>query len=269
MLQQHPADIFSICTPPGRRVEIIKKIIDMASPRLIFCEKPLANSLAEALKLAALLEKTHCTLVPNLSRRWNSGTYRVLDVIRRAVYGELQKINIRYTRGIFNTGSHMFDLIRLYAGDVRRVQALGRVLTSSDADQDPSFSFAFSTAGGAAGFAEAFDDHQYYMFEMDLYFARGKLEVRHSGDEIGCYGTGPHPLFPEFASLRQDRVEKGFLAESSLANAYDHIVRVLDGREDPLCTVADGLFPLYVAHALLRSYNNNGSKEEVAVKNYE
>lgn len=269
LLRSHNVDIVSICTPPNHHRTAIEAIIHLSSPQLIFCEKPVASHFDEVLQLNSLIKNKPVIFLPNLSRRWNNGMRRVRDWTVREAYGALQKVHARYTRGIYNTGSHLFDLIRWFAGSIEQVQVVEKVPTSSDQEGEPSYTFVFITEHKkVSGFVEAFNDEQYYLFEMDLYFERGKIDIRLSGDSVSYYGIDEHPLFSGFKSLKLQKEEHNLLAESSLQQAMDHIVRVLDGLEQPACTFEDGIYPLLVANALVRSYQNNGSKEKVeGIKN--
>lgn len=263
LLRNHEPDIISICTPPFNHLSAISNIIRSASNKIIFCEKPLVNSQNEANELRKQLRKSKCLLIPNLSRRWNKGMQRVKENIMSGKYGQLQKIHIRYTRGIFNTGAHIFDLLHWWAGPMDKVQVLKKVRTSSEKQNEATFTFNFNIGPNISGFAEAFDDAQYYLFEIDLYFSQGKIAIQNSGNSVFYYQVGQHPLFTEFQSLRLYHQEENLLAESNLANAVDNIIHVLDGSSQPACNVEDGLYPLYVAEALLRSYDNNGTQEKV------
>ncbi|SMC39948.1 Gfo/Idh/MocA family protein [Sporomusa malonica] len=261
LLQNHAIDIISICTPAVDHLPAIQYVLRNSATKIIFCEKPLVRSLEEAAILKQQLTDSDCLLVPNLSRRWNNGMQRVKDEVSSGKYGELQKVHVRYTRGIFNTGAHIFDLLQWWAGPIDQVQVIGRVVTSADTDNDPSFTFAFRIGDNVTGFAEAFNDKQYYLFEIDLYFSQGKISIRNSGDDVSYYYVGEHHLFSGFNSLKLERQESKLLADANLANAVDNLVNVLAGIEQPRCTIDDSIDPLYIVHALLRSYNNNFSQE--------
>lgn len=266
MLTSHQElDVVSICTPPVDRLQLVRQLLDIPSLRVIFCEKPLAGSLPEAEEIVRLLNASNKLMVPNLSRRWNPGIIRMKTSLHQKTYGELQKIHVRYTRGIYNTGSHLFDLIRFVGCTISSVQVVQKVATSSDLDGEPSFSFCFETDEKVSGFAEAIDDTQYYLFEVDFYCKAGKIEFRHSGNEIRYYKADAHPLFSGFQDLRLEHIETSLLAHSNLASAVAHLSDVINNGVAPACTVADAVAPLYVAEALVRSYQNNGVKEKVGV----
>jgi predicted dehydrogenase len=256
MLAEQTADVISICTPPQSHFEIIQAIITSTSTRLILCEKPIVQNNQEAQQLMDLLSEYSCKLIPNLSRRWSSGFQRIHNVINNNEFGSLVKVHARYTRGIFNTGAHIFDLINWYAGEIKRVLVMNQVNTTADQDEDPSFSFHFTTEQGISGYAEAFNDRNYYMFEMDLFFETGKIEIRESGNKIYYSHVSNHPLFTGFLSLHPSKLEDHLLEESTMQNAINHIVNVLKEQEEPICTVRNGLYPIAIAQAVLRSYTS-------------
>lgn len=268
MVGNHPIDILSICTPPQQRLDLIKMAVEVANPKVIFCEKPVAKNVEEALQLVSFVQskKHRLVFIPNLSRRWNSEIRNIMTLVQNRTLGSLEKIHARYTRGIYNTGSHLFDLMCMFAGSITEVQVMKQVITSSDKEDEPTFSFAFHTENGVYGFADAFNDKNYYMFEIDLYFEHGKIEIRNSGDVVRYCQPAPHPLFAGFSLLKVEKEAVGLLSESNLKNAVSHIVNVLNGVEVPICDVMDGVYPLFVAEALLRSYKKHGSREKVTVE---
>jgi predicted dehydrogenase len=255
MLKELRPEIVSICTPPFNRLELIQQIVNHTNADIIFCEKPVANSVEEARKLLVwyknLVEAP--VFIPNLIRRFNPGMRKVRTHIANEDYGKLNKMNLRYTRGILNTGAHLFDLVNWFAGKIEQVRTLAQVSTTADGDGDFSYSFQFITDTEVTGIAEAFDDRDYYVFEVDLYFEQGKIEISESGNKVKYFRKGEHPLFSGFNSLHLEGFEDRLLEEPSLAYAVDHLAQVRSEVETPICTLQDGVFPIFVAHAINRS----------------
>ncbi|GAA3413740.1 Gfo/Idh/MocA family protein [Paenibacillus hodogayensis] len=262
MLSRHKPDIVSICTPAHVRYDLIKSVLEQSSAPVLFCEKPVARSIEEARRISALMAAHKGRmLIPNLSRRWNEGTENVRARIADRSFGTLKKMHLRYTRGIYNSGAHLFDLVRYFAGTIDEVQVIGQVPTSLDEQGDWTYRFLFKAGGGRiSGFAEAFDDRDdYYIFEMDLFFDRGKIEIRDSGDVIRYFGVEEHPHLKPLHLLRLDREDEGMLAKSNnMQNAVAHLVDVLVRKAQPVCALEDATYPLYVAEALIRSNDNGG-----------
>lgn len=259
-------DVISICTPPATHMNILEKLIVRGAGHVLFCEKPLVSNIAEAERLRRLiLEHGNVTVVPNISRRWNTGLREISSVISNGGFGNLEKINIRYTRGIYNTGTHLFDLLKMWSGSpIKKVMVLGETMTS--AYPEHSYNFFFELESGVTGYAEAVDDSQYYLLEIDLYLSEGKIEMRNSGDDIGYYRIGRHHLFDGFHELVFEKDKKNLLRDACLKNAIENIGQVLKQSGVPFCTAEDAFYPLYVADALERSFVHERSEEEV---NYE
>lgn len=264
MLANHKLDIVSICTPSYVRYELIETVLRESQPRILFCEKPIAKSVEEARRIQSLMAAyPDCKLIPNLSRRWNAGIAKIRDKIIQRTYGKLIKLHLRYTRGVFNSGSHLFDLVRHFAGLIDEVCVLQRIPSRMDVEEDWTFTFTFSAGEGeVSGYAEAFNDEDdLYIFEMDLFFERGKVELLEFGDRIRYYGVREHPLMKGMRILDLEEEESGVLRKSNnMSNAVDHIVRVALQGDDPICNIEDGIYPLLVAESLLGSYDSNGGK---------
>lgn len=254
-------DVVSICTPPQSHYELLSRLIAGNVGRVIFCEKPLVSSRREAALLRELTkDHSEVVVIPNISRRWNPGLRRVTQAVAGGEYGAPQKIQVRYTRGIYNTGAHLFDLLRMWTGEpIRRVAALGQTFTT--AEPEKSYSFYFEQDSGITGYAEAVDDRPYYLFEVDLYLSEGKIEMRSSGDEVLYYRTRPHHLFEGFQELKLVRHEMGLLADPCLQYAVENIGDFLQGTERPLCKMEDAIYPLLVAEALEKSYETKKMEE--------
>ncbi|MCR5793650.1 MAG: Gfo/Idh/MocA family oxidoreductase [Lachnospiraceae bacterium] len=257
-------DIVSICTPPALHLEQIRFLLENTGVKVIFCEKPLVRSREEYWELQELLEGKEVVIVPNISRRWNRGMRKVGEEIASGRYGELKKINIRYTRGIYNTGAHLFDLLKMWTKSrIESVQTVGKTRTS--AEPEPSFSFAFEMENKVTGYAEAMDDDAYYLFEIDLYLSKGKIEMRNSGDDVFYYSVGKHHLFDGFLELVKERQDNHLLSDSCMKNAMDNLCKKFLEDEATACCLEDAVWPIYIAEALIESYN---TKKEAKV-NYE
>jgi len=254
MLKAIPrCNVVSICTPPSQHLRNMEDILKICTPQIIFCEKPVAANLLEAQAMRKLARNSTVLIVPNLTRRFLGGMQEVKNIIVQGIYGKVQKINARYTRGIFNTGAHLFDLIRWYGGEFEMVKVLGRADTSSDKQDEPTYSFIYATNQDVHGIVEAFNDRQYYLFELDVYMEAGKIEIRNSGDEVNYYRAGEHSLFSGMKGLNLKRSQSGILSESALKGAIRHFGKILQNGEKPFCDLNDAIQPLYVAEALQKS----------------
>jgi predicted dehydrogenase len=90
MVKGEKLDIVSVCTPPETHCKIVCDIAPYV--KAIYCEKPIATTLEDADKMIAVCAKKKVILQINHQR-----------LFMRPVF--------RYSRGLLNTGTHMFSLI--------------------------------------------------------------------------------------------------------------------------------------------------------------
>lgn len=258
-------DVVSVCTPPQYHLENIKSVIEIFSPKVIFCEKPLVRNPEEVELLKKIMqENPTILLVPNISRRWNKGLANITQFVDEKKYGNLEKIHIRYTRGIYNTGAHLFDLIYMWTGEkIKLVQTLKQVYSSSEKEGEKSYSFFFEQESGIYGYAEAMNDEHFYVFEVDLFFENGKVSMKNSGDDLYFYRVGKHHLFEGCRELIETEHWKNLLEDNCMKNAVEDIGIYFEKGIVPRCTADNAIYPLYVAEAIEKSFANDGRKEVV------
>jgi len=90
-------DIVSICTPPETHCKIVCDIAPFV--KALYCEKPIAMNRSECFLIAEACQRNHTILQVNHQRRF----------INPVFY---------YSRGIMNTGTHMFDLLGMLNPDI-------------------------------------------------------------------------------------------------------------------------------------------------------
>lgn len=153
------------------------------------------------------------------------------------------------------------------AGAISEVKVIEQVPTSLDDKQDWSYSFLFKMKDqSAGGYAQAYDDRNYNIFELELYFEKGKIEYLHAGDEIRFYSVREHPVQKGLNMLKQDEVLEGLAGKaSSIVLAVEHVKNIVESAAAPICTLEDGIYPLCVANALIESHQKNGSWETIEI----
>jgi predicted dehydrogenase len=97
-------DIVSVCTAPQTHLQIVKDMI-LCHPFLkaIYCEKPITILLEEAREMVEICREKKIILQVNHQRRFGTPVFT-------------------YSRGLFNTGTHVVDMLRQYFGDPIKVE---------------------------------------------------------------------------------------------------------------------------------------------------
>jgi len=184
-------DVAVIATPPKGRLELFQELLQR-SPRLIVCEKPLARTLKEAVKIVAACDHANVQLRVNFHRRFDPRHQKW----RKRRPSNVKAIQMRYGRGLWNYASHQIDLIQDWYGPITKVQALGP--TSSTAANEPTVSFSCATESVEQIVVLGMDNLNFDQLEADFIGRDGILVWRAGGAEMAWYE--PH----------KDRFYKGY-----------------------------------------------------------
>jgi len=139
MLASEELDVVSVSTPSAFHYEpVIAAAQSEADPGVIFCEKPVANSPAEAYEMAQVCEVTGTELVVDHTLRF-SETFRSLRRLlqEEQIIGNIQSVQIDASGSLMRLGTHYVDLL-LYLLDSKPVDVRGGYLVESD-DTDDDF----------------------------------------------------------------------------------------------------------------------------------
>lgn len=231
-----PFDAVSVTTPDGTHAEILRQLQEHA-PRLIFCEKPLALSLADAEEIARRYESSPTRIQVNYLRRFAPAFRMVRDRFAAGCYGRFLSGSGTYVGGFLHNGSHMVDLLRFLLGDIDTTHPVGNC---DAAMEDRGLSVRLNPHCGGKFFLIAVPGQSYWLFEMDLLFEKKRLRMLDSGFFLQEYEPGPHPLYPDSVDLTPRPPQPTGLNQAMLEavkNIRDHLLR----GEPLLCPLPEAL----------------------------
>lgn len=113
MLENEELDVISVCTLVDSHLEIIEKAIK-TDVKAIFLEKPISNTLRNAMKITNLCKKNNVKLLLDYQRRFIPAYFHLKNFMDAGKLGKIQKITVEYGGGIANTCSHVFDILLLF-----------------------------------------------------------------------------------------------------------------------------------------------------------
>jgi predicted dehydrogenase len=110
MIDEEQPDIVSIATQPEQRAEIAIYAAEHGV-RAIYAEKALSASLEEADAIRDAVERHKVLFNMGTNRRWHDGYDAMIEVIQSDRLGALKTVISHMTGTLFNTSSHIFDLL--------------------------------------------------------------------------------------------------------------------------------------------------------------
>jgi len=186
LLDRDDIHIIHCCTPNDMHREVVIAAIEAG--KHVYCDKPLARTVAEADAICAAAGKDSRTYQMAFNYRFVPALMRAKELLREGFIGEPLCLRAAYLhagyvdperpmswrldaqRGgggaLLDLGSHIIDLVRYLLGDFRRVRAMTRIFTprrpvskgskeTAPVDVDDAVWMHVEMANGAVGTLEA------------------------------------------------------------------------------------------------------------------
>lgn len=239
-------DVVSVATPPDTHRALVEQCA-AAGIRVIVCEKPLALTARDCRAMIAACKEAGASLFVNHSRRFDP-TLRAAAANVPERLGEIVNVVAYHSGGLWNSGPHMVDLIRMMTR-----QEIGSVFGFSEAAPfGPSAMLELAPLGRLVALM-AHDVDDYAIFDLHVYGRRGALHITDSGYCIAWDVASEHRQFSGYQCLKPvmwELREAGAVPRSFLAPMAEHVCDVLDGAAEPVSTGEDGLAAVRVLEAL-------------------
>lgn len=262
MLGSEQIDILSLCTKPNLRLPVIKEAVE-SGVKAIYSEKPIADSVENAKKIIGICRKKGVELFINHQRRFNPFFRELKLQIEKGTMGRIQHANVYYSRGIANTGSHIFDLMNYLFGRPDHVLAQ-KSRNPSNNPSDPNLDGTVVYRNGVAVALQACDDREFLIFEIEILGTAWRLKI---GRELEYFRAVAQKHLLGSKTRILEKVEKGFIKNKSPAvsmlDGVSHVVRVLEGREQNLSSGEDGKRSLELITAFLQSARDGSKKLKI------
>jgi predicted dehydrogenase len=265
MLGNENLDILSICTWNNTHHEITKRAVDKGV-KAIFCEKPIADNLKNAYKMVDQCNKNNVILQIDHQRRFCKFHQAIRGYINKGKLGRIQQASFYYTGGIANTGSHVFDLLRFFFGDVSWIIAFSSENKSPN-ENDPNFDGVLKFKNNLCCNLQACDVEDFLIFELDIIGTEGRIRITHSGFDIEFYEIEDSHVFSGYRELyrAESPIDKD-IPRGSMVNGVKHLVECLKNNKHSISSGEDGLKSLELICSFHESVKEGGKKIYLPIK---
>ena len=235
-----------------------------ASGKAIFCEKPLADSVADANAALAAVERAAVPFQIGFQRRFDPGFVRARELIVAGAIGEVEMFRgitcdrippvdfLRTSGGLFwDLAIHDFDAARFLTGDdIVAVHAAGAIAVESALAEFDDVDYGIVTLrfrGGALGVVQSSWRAPYgYDIRAEVHGSRGKV-VTEVDEKTATRLYDRRGLVVERHDQFVERFRIAYLAE------LQAFIDALQADRSPRPGAADGLAAVRVADAATRS----------------
>lgn len=229
--------VVAIAVPTDAHVAVLEEILGLRRPKAILCEKPLSYKFDEAAHIVASCAKAGTQLFVNYIRRADPA---VREIKARLDSGQIAiplKGVVWYSKGLFNNGSHFFDLLQHWLGELQtfKLTHKGRCW---GADPEPDFVATF--AGGQIHFLAAREE-EYSHYTVELVSPSGRLRYDLGGSNVIWQPAIPSFTSPGYTVLDPTEEEIPSDLEKIQWHVTNELAAALDGRPAAICTGAQAL----------------------------
>jgi len=259
MLAKEEIDILSICSPTPFHYEMAKEALKYHI-KAIFMEKPITMTVSQGKEIVSVCKKKKVVIAVNHTRRWDMDYIFPKKLIEKGEIGEVRSIIGYYSDKILNIGTHLIDIMRMYAGEIQWV--VGEYVIKKM--EDPTLSGYMMFSQGISGFLVPQGKKETLIFELDIIGSRGRLRVTDNGRICELYKYKNSRNYSGYEELERCPVKKPKMQGNRLILAIKDIIGCLEGRDRiPACSGEDGLKNIAVAHALINSADRSNEKVKI------
>ncbi len=270
MLAKEKLDVVAVTTHPPLHPEQVEAIA-AAGVRGIFCEKPMALSLAECDRMLGACEKHGVTMLVNCTRRWDGNYEAARQVVRDRSMGELLHISARWTGckpvpeweaqtegPMLHDAVHLFDLMRFYGGEVDWVIGTATKRKRKEFPVEDSTNAIFQFKNGVDGVVVVDELTDYALPELELQFERGMIRL---GAEDGTWVAKMSEFEkPNWYHLEKTEMPKPPWVGAPLLFAAKDMLECLDTGRQPRCNGQDGRAAIEIIMGIYESARRDNAK---------
>jgi len=236
-------DVVVISTPTDTHRKTLEGVLEKIPPKLILCEKPIADTVADAEKMCRLCSEKNVMLRVNYPRRVHPSCREIKERIEDGRISRPIRGVVWYSKGLLHSGSHFSNLLEYWLGPAisHKLGRAGRVLAGKDSEPDLQLSFHEAEIMFLALPEENFSFH-----EIQLIAPNGVLRYQRGGDRITWQKRQPYPSGQGsfFLSSEEEVITRGVSGDQGVV--AKEVMRCLEGAKSDLCTGEEALRTLSV-----------------------
>ncbi|EIC20193.1 Gfo/Idh/MocA family protein [Thiorhodovibrio frisius] len=265
MLEQERPELLSICAYATERCEMVLAATE-GGVRGIWCEKAMATSLEEADRMARALDASGTQMIVAFTRRWSPAYATVRDWLAAGRIGAFESVNVHFASNLLHTGTHAFDVLRLWCGEPTAVRAWldddsglaeqsGYRFDGQDIVEDLGGLVVIEFPDGVRATVQG-RDKGYFRFEFELLGSRGMIRLGNDQRQLWLPGSSMH--FAGFMELCEAEFPEP-APFNTWRSAAENLIAAVEGRAESACGIRDGREALAIALAAHVSHRQGGA----------
>lgn len=232
-------DIVVVAVTTEVHLGVVKQIVSIFSPKLILIEKPLSNSFEKAQEIIRIGREKEVPIAVNYIREYEPIHREFFERIKNNELGNSLKVVCWYSKGIINNGSHFFQMLSNFMGDIKNIQIINdKGRKWNNIDPEPTIEISYQK--GQVYFIPVKEEN-FSLFEMEVIGSKGKIKYYNGGSHIEWWHVSDDPIFNNYKKLEvEPRVIKTNINKYQYY-VYDNIAEYFEGKVDLHCNGENAL----------------------------
>ena len=262
LLSAELLDVVMVATPEHLHLAPVVKSIEAGCH--VFCEKPMASTLADAQQMADVAAQHNRHLAIDYNRRFGFGYLKAKELCEEGALGDIRYVVIRVTEPIIgskddlkpysilrNVLVHHIDLMRFFCGEIRSVHAAFSPRDGTDAAHDVAISFQFENdaLGTLIGGWQKVPRWTRTSEWTEIGGAKGTVVIEDVMQAVKFWSIDPDHI----ERFRPNYFNGQIAFYDSLTNHIHCFLERLAEEKPPLVTEKDGLRGLEIVQAAVQS----------------
>jgi len=247
----------------------------------IVMEKPLAVSFEHASEIVSTCSQYNTRLVVNHERRWDPAYRKTKRLIEHQALGKLKSIvgNV-FSRSapigsweefldkagggpLLHDGTHLVDMFRYFAGDIDTITGFVSRENLSYATETTATA-VLQTKNGVTIFMEAGGMREYFNFELDLQFEKGRIRIGNGIREY--FVTQQSTRYSGFTDLVKAPFPDFSYDSDPFTGAILDLISSIETGNEPSSSGQDGLKTMEIIFGIYYSAYLNGNRVTLPLK---
>lgn len=249
MIIKEKPDLLVVASNTESHFEICKRVIDLGVKNIL-CEKPLSYSPEEAKILSKKAERKKCILFVNYFRAFNNSYIGLIKKIKEGFLGKIQSFDVRYSRGIFNNGTHAIDVLIRMFGEIKIINGF-KNHTCHVSKKDPTVNAFLEFKNGVSGYIHGLNNDFYDSYDFAIIGEFGIVNIIF--DKAQLYVRDKSNIAKGYKGLKIKFKSNLIDVKEGLYPVYENIYCCMRQGRKNKCSGYDSLKSLLVADKIIKS----------------
>ena len=226
-------DLIVIASPTDEHLTSVNLGLQFFRPKILLCEKPLAFSLSDSLKIIEICKEKSIPLIVNYPRLSDPG----VNIIKKNILSKTFKYPVQgvvwYSKSLYNSGIHFINLMIYFFGLPINYSILTKDTRKiPKKDIAPSFILEFKNV---KIIFLSINEQDIFLNEFKLIFSNGVLNYRNAGEDIEWFNSLNNQV--TFSNKAIDKLGKKIQSNfrEMQSNVCFELNRIIEGKNGKIC----------------------------------